>query len=80
MDRFYLVAIMLFAIQHDMVDDSIVDVINAIDRVRGIIPRTDYLELVFSDAIYEHDVYNVSFGVYDKHFDNRQFVERVLPF
>lgn len=80
MDKFCLVAIMLFAIQHDMVDDSIVDVINAIDRVRGIIPRTDYLELVFSDAIYEHDVYNVSFGVYDKHFDNRQFVERVLPF
>lgn len=80
MDKFCLVAIMLFAIQHDMVDNSVVDVINAIDRERGIIPRTDYLELVFSDAIYEHDVYNISFGVYDKHFDNRQFVERVLPF
>ena len=80
MDKFCLVAIMLFAIQHDMVDNSIVDVINAIDRERGIIPRTDYLELVFSDAIYEHDVYNVSFGIYDKYFDNRQFVERVLPF
>ena len=80
MDRFCLVAIMLFAIQHDMVDNSVVDVINAIDRVRGITPRTDYLELVFSDAMYEHDVFNVSFGVYDKHFDNRQFVERVLPF
>lgn len=80
MDKFCLVAIMLFAIQHDMVDDSIVDVINAIDRVRGIIPRTDYLELVFSQAIYEHDIYNVSFGVYDKHFENRQFVERILPF
>ena len=80
MDKFCLVAIMLFAIQHDMVDDSIVDVINAIDRVRGITPRADYLKLVFSDAMYEHDVYNVSFGVYDKHFDNRQFVERVLPF
>ena len=80
MDKFCLVAIMLFAIQHDMVDDSVIDVINAIDRVRGIIPRTDYLELVFSDAIYEHDVYNVSFGAYDKHFDNRQFIERVLPF
>lgn len=80
MDKFCLVAIMLFAIQHDMVDCSVVDVINAIDRERGIIPRTDYLELVFSDAIYEHDVYNISFGVYDKHFDNRQFVERVLPF
>ena len=38
MDKFCLVAIMLFAIQHDLVDDSIVDVINAIDRVRGIIP------------------------------------------
>lgn len=80
MDKFCLVAIMLFAIQHDMVDNSIVDVINAIDRVRGIIPRADYLELVFSDALYEHDVCNVSFGVYDKHFENRQFVERILPF
>lgn len=80
MDKFCLVAIMLFAIQHDMVDDSIVDVINAIDRVRGIIPRADYLELVFSDAMCEHYVYNVSFGVYDKYFDNQQSVERVLPF
>lgn len=80
MDKFCLVAIMLFAIQHDMVDDSIVDVINAIDRVRGIIPRADYLELVFSQAIYEHEIHNVSFGVYDKYFENRQFVERILPF
>lgn len=79
MDKFCLIAIMLFAIQHDMVNNSVVDVINAIDCARGIIPRTDYLELVFSDAIYEHDVYNVSFGIYDKYFDNRQFVERVLP-
>ena len=80
MDKFCLAAIMLFAIQHDMVDYSIVDVINAIDRARGIIPRTDYLELEFADAMCEHDVYNVSFGIYDKYFDNRQFVERVLPF
>lgn len=80
MDKFCFIAIMLFAIQRDMVDCSIIDVIDAIDRVRGIIPRTDYLELVFSDALSEHDVYNVSFGVYDKYFDNRQFVERVLPF
>lgn len=80
MDKFCFIAIMLFAIQHDMVDDSIVDVINAIDRVRGITPRADYLELVFSDALYEHTIHDVSFGVYDKHFDNRQFVERVLPF
>ena len=80
MDKFCLVAIMLFAIQYDRVDDSIVDVINAIDRERGIIPRTDYLELVFSDAMRDHNVYNISFGVYDKHFDNQQFVKRVLPF
>lgn len=80
MDKFCLVSIMLFAMQRDMVDYSIVDVIDAIDRARGIIPRTDYLELVFSDAMCEHDVYNVSFGIYDKYFDNRQFVERVLPF
>lgn len=80
MDKFCLVAIMLFAIQRDMVDYSVVDVIDAIDRARGIIPRTDYLELVFSDALDEHVVKDVSFGVYDKYFDNRQFVERVLPF
>jgi hypothetical protein len=76
MDRFHLVAIMLFAMQHDMIDNSIVDVINAIDRVRDIIPRTDYLEFVFSDAMCEHYVYNVSFGVYDKYFYNRQLWER----
>ena len=80
MDKFCLVAIMLFAIQHDMVDDSIVDVINAIDRVRGIIPRVDYLELVFSDALYYYTIHDVSFGIYDKYLDNQQFVERVLPF
>lgn len=80
MDKFCLVAIMLFAIQHDMVDNSIVDVINAIDRVRGIIRRADYLELVFSDALYEHTIHDVSFGIYDKYLDNQQFVERVLPF
>ena len=80
MDKFCLAAIMLFAIQHDMVDYSIIDVINAIDRARGIIPRTDYLELVFSDAMCEHDVHNVSFGIYDKYFDNQQFLERIWPF
>ena len=74
MDKFCFIAIMLFAIQRDMVDYSIVDVINAIDRARGIIPRTDYLELVFSDALDEHVVNDVSFGIYDKYFDNRQFV------
>ena len=80
MDRFCLVAIMLFAMQRDMVDYSVVGVINAIDKYRGTMPRVDYLELVFSDALYEHDIRNVSFGVYDTYFDNRQFVERILPF
>jgi hypothetical protein len=80
MDRFCLVAIMLFAMQRDMVDNSVVDVINAIDKYRGTMPRVDYLELIFSDALYEHDIRNVSFGVYDKYFDNKQFVERILPF
>lgn len=80
MDRFCLVAIMLFAIQRDMVDYSIVDVINTIDRERDILSRADFLELEFADAMCKHDVYNVSFGIYDKCFDNQQFVERVLPF
>lgn len=80
MDKFCLIAIMLFAMQRDMVDYSIADVIDAIDRARGIIPRTDYLELMFSDALDEHVVHNVSFGMYDKYLDNSQFYERVLPF
>ena len=80
MDRFCLVSITLFAMQRDMVDCSITNVINAIDRARGIMSRVNYLELVFSDALYEHDIRNVSFGVYDKYFENRQFVERILPF
>ena len=80
MDKFCLVSIMLFAMQRDMVDYSIVDVIDAIDRIRDHMPRVDYLELVFSDALDEHIIHDVSFGVYDKYFDNRQFVERVLPF
>lgn len=80
MDKFCLIAIMLFAIQRDMVDYSVVDVIDAIDRARGIIPRTDYLELVFSDALDEHVVKDVSFGMYDKYLDNERFKERVLPF
>lgn len=80
MDRFCLVSIMLFAMQRDMVDYSVVDVINAIDKYRGTMPRVDYLELVFSDALYEHVIHDVSFGIYDKYFENRQFVERILPF
>lgn len=80
MDKFCLVAIMLFAIQRDMVDCSVVDVINAIDRARGIMSRVDFLELVFSDALYDYNIHDVSFGVYDKYLDNQQFVERVLPF
>ena len=80
MDKFCLIAIMLFAMQRDMVDYSVVDVIDAIDRARGIMPRTDYLELVFSDALDEHVVNDVSFGMYDKYLDNERFKERVLPF
>lgn len=80
MDKFCLAAIMLFSIQHDITDHSIVDVINVIDRERGILSRADYLELVFSDALARYVVGMASFGIYDKYFDNRQFVERVLPF
>lgn len=80
MDKFCLVSIMLFATQRDLVDYSVVDVIKLIDKYRGTMSRVDYLELVFSDALYEHDIRNVSFGVYDKYFENRQFVERVLLF
>jgi hypothetical protein len=79
MDKFCLVAIMLFAIQRDMVDCSIIDVINEIDHERDILSRADLLELEFADAMYKHLIHDVSFGVYDKYFDNEQFRERVSP-
>ena len=80
MDKFCLVAIMLFAIQRDMVDCSVECVIKCIDKYRGTMPRVDYLELVFSDALYEHVIHDVSFGTYDKYIENRQFIERALQF
>lgn len=80
MDKFCLVAIMLFAIQHDMVDYSVECVIKCIDKYRGTMSRANYLELVFSDALYDYTIHDVSFGIYDKYLDNQQFVERVLPF
>ena len=80
MDRFCFVSIMLFAMQRDMVDYSVVGVIDAIDKYRGTMPRVDYLELVFSDALYEHVIHDVSFGIYDKYIENRQFIERILSF
>ena len=79
MDKFCLVAITLFAIQRDMVNCSIVDVVNEIDRERDILSRADLLELEFADAMYKHLIHDVSFGVYDKYFDNEQFRERVSP-
>lgn len=67
MDKFCLVSIMLFAIQRDMVDCSVVDVIKFIDKERGIMSRIDFLKIVFEDAVYEYNVYGVSYGIYDKY-------------
>lgn len=60
MDRFCFVAIMLFAMQRNMVNCSIVDVINEIDRERDILSRADLLELEFADANWKHNAHNVS--------------------
>lgn len=67
MDKFCLVSIMLFAMQRDLVDYSVVDVIKLIDKERGIISRIDFLKNVFEDAVYEYNVHDVSFGMYDKY-------------
>ena len=80
MDKFCFVAIMLFAMQRDMVDYSIECIIKCIDKYRGTMSRVNYLELIYSDALYEHTIHDVSFGVYDKYFDDLQFLERVWPF
>ena len=80
MNKFCFVAIMLYAIQHNMVDCPVVDVIDKIDRYRENKSRVSFLVLAFINALDEHDSRNVSFGVYDKYFDNSQFIERILPF
>lgn len=67
MDKFCLASIMLFAIQRDIVDYSVVDVIKLIDKERGIMSRIDYLKLVFEDAVYECNVHDISFGIYDRY-------------
>ena len=79
MDRFCFVAIMLFAIQRNMVNCSIIDVIDTIDRERDILSRADLLELEFADANWKHNVHGVSFGIYDKYFNNQTFLDRVWP-
>ena len=70
---------MLFAIRRDMANHSIVDVINCIDCERDILPRDHFLELEFADANWKHNVHDVSFGIYDKYFDNQMFLDRVWP-
>ena len=60
MDKFYLVAIILFAIQHYITNFSVVDVIDVIDRKRRSMSRVDYLELCFLNALDEHISRNVS--------------------
>lgn len=67
MDKFCLVSIILFAMQRDMVNYSVVDVIKLIDKERGTMPRVDFLKIVFEDAVYEYNVHDVSFGIYDKY-------------
>ena len=67
MDKFCLVSIILFAMQRDMVNYSVVDVIKLIDKERGTMPRIDFLKIVFEDAVYEYNVHDVSFGMYDKY-------------
>lgn len=79
MDRFCFIAIMLFAMQRNMINCSIVDVINEIDSERDILTRAHLLELEFTDAMYKHIMHDVSFGTYDKYFDNQQFLERIWP-
>lgn len=77
MDRFCFIAIMLFAMQRNMINCSIVDVINEIDSERDILTRDHFLELEFANAMYEHIMHDVSFGTYDKYFDNKQFLDRI---
>ena len=79
MDRFCFIAIMLFAMQRDIVNHSIVDIINYIDCERDILSRAHFLELEFADAMHKHIMYDVSFGTYDKYFDNKQFLDRIWP-
>lgn len=74
MDKFCLVAIMLFAIQRDIVDWPITDVINEIDRERDILSRADLLELEFADAIMSQKKYSEKYIEKNK----RELMKRYL--
>lgn len=74
MDKFCLVAIMLFAIQRDMIDYPITDVINAIDRERGTMSRINFLKVVFKMLFMSimymtyHSVNIINICIFNKHW------------
>lgn len=80
MNQFYFIAIMLYALQRDLISCPIIRVLYFLDAERGNLSREDYLKVVYSDAMMEHDVYNVSFGIYDKYLKDKQFSKPALPF
>ena len=80
MDQYYFVAIMLYALQRDLVDYSITKVLKLLDNERMELSREDFLCIVYSDAMTEHFQYGVSFGVYDKYLESEAFSYPALPF
>lgn len=80
MNQYYFVAIMLYALQRDFVDYSIIKVLELIDDERMKLSREDFLCVVYSDAMTEHFQHGVSFGVYDKYLESEAFSYPTLPF
>lgn len=80
MDKYYFVAIMLYALQRDLIDYPVTSVLNLIDLERMELSREDFLCIVYSDAMTEHFQYGVSFGVYDKYLESEIFSDPALPF
>ncbi len=80
MDYFDFIAIMLYAIQRDMIGCSVIDVINSIDNERMELSRVDYLGVVVEDALRDHYLYAVSYCVYNKYLEDKRFYQGLLPF
>lgn len=73
MDKFEFVALMLFAIQRNVRNYSVVKVLELLDNERlaisVYITRSDYLESIFCQCYIAH-LHGVSYGKYDKYFDS----------
>lgn len=81
MDRFYFVALMLYAIRNSMTDCPVAIVLAHIDSECGMYHTIeDLLEIEYAVCLAKHRSQGISYGKYDKCLDDNKFSERVLQY